>query len=417
MSFNPLPETSGLRALFSRLDVKSTPGHAAREPLCIVASITNLRQIEQAYGATFASVVRHVVFERARVLCEERRGSCAPSGDHMLCIFNVPAPRVVQDVGCSPVAAILLDRILAVLGDRPIINGSTIAFPAVTAKIVHIDDDRPFDLSVIAAPRVQNAQPGKAWRDQFMADTVVAERVFEAMATGRLSLSFEPIREANRAGALVYEEALLSETPKGRSDRIRIGRQLPGLERLGLIRRVDRWVVDTVINTLRNDTDAYIGCNISAQSATVDAWWALTLLKLSEAPKVAQRLTVEITETAPLDDYAEASDFVRALKNVGCRVALDDVGSGYSSFRSLLALGVDVVKIDGSLVRHARLDATAHARLTQLVSFAKACVQTVVVEGIETETDARIAQVSGATWLQGYLFSRGEQGRGSGCHA
>ncbi len=335
----------------------------------------------------------------------------------MLFLFNAPAPRTVRDVGCSPVAAILLDRILAVLGDRPIITGSTIAFAAITAKIAHMDDDRPFDPSVIAAPKVQDAQPRKAWRDQFIADTVVAERVFEAMATGRLSMSFEPIREANRPGALVYEEALLSETPKGKSDRIRVGRQLPSLERLGLIRRLDRWVVDAVINTLRDDPDAHIGCNISAESATVDAWWALTLLKLSEAPNVAKRLTVEITETAPLIDFEEAFGFVRALKNVGCRVALDDVGSGYSSFKSLLTLDVDVVKVDGSLLRHARLDETARVRLTQLVSLAKACVQTVVVEGIETETDVRIARLSGATWLQGYLFSRGEQGRSSGRHA
>ncbi len=67
-------------------------------------------------------------------------------------------------------------------------------------------------------------------------------------------------------------------------------------------------------------------------------------------PGVAERLTVEITETAAIQDIDETRAFVSRVKDLGCRIAIDDFGAGYTSFRNLRKLGVDLVKIDGAFV-------------------------------------------------------------------
>ena len=67
---------------------------------------------------------------------------------------------------------------------------------------------------------------------------------------------------------------------------------------------------------------------------------------------VAERLTVEITETAAIQDIDETRGFVARVKDLGCRIAIDDFGAGYTSFRNLRKLGVDLVKIDGAFVQN-----------------------------------------------------------------
>ena len=69
-------------------------------------------------------------------------------------------------------------------------------------------------------------------------------------------------------------------------------------------------------------------------------------------PGVAERLTVEITETAAIQDIDETRGFVARVKDLGCRIAIDDFGAGYTSFRNLRKLGVDIVKIDGAFVQN-----------------------------------------------------------------
>ena len=69
-------------------------------------------------------------------------------------------------------------------------------------------------------------------------------------------------------------------------------------------------------------------------------------------PTVAQRLIIEITETAAIQDIDDTRGFVARVKDLGCRIAIDDFGAGYTSFRNLRKLGVDIVKIDGAFVEN-----------------------------------------------------------------
>ncbi len=392
-----------LIALLARLGAGGSVNPDLPNSLCVVASITNLRQIQQAHGSTFCTVVRHYVGERARTLCEERLGTATMSGDHILFVFDIrPTPQNSVPPP-APLTCILLERVLGMLGARPVVAGDAIAFPTISAKVVHFSDE-PFDIDAAGDTRVLSGQPGRAWREQFIADTWIAEHMFDALLDSRLDFAFEPICDASGSGAVEYQEALLSEVVQKAAERRRVGARIGALERLGLARRLDCWVVEKAIGMLREHPNARIGCNLSAQSATLDAWWALILTTLNDEPDVARRLTIEITETVPLTEFGEARQFVRAFRSLGCRVALDDVGDGFSGIRNLLQLDVDIVKVDGSLIRDARVDDSGLVRFQKMVSLARTCAPMVVVEGVESESDARLARNSGATHLQGYLF-------------
>ncbi len=93
-----------------------------------------------------------------------------------------------------------------------------------------------------------------------------------------------------------------------------------------------------------------LAINISGLTASDRGWLRTLTAMVKNRPDVARRLTIEITETVALQDIDETARFVGAIRELGCSVALDDFGAGYTSFRNLKALTVDCVKIDGSFV-------------------------------------------------------------------
>ena len=88
-------------------------------------------------------------------------------------------------------------------------------------------------------------------------------------------------------------------------------------------------------------------------------------------PGVGERLIVEITETVAIQDIDDISGFVTRLKNFGSQIAIDDFGAGYTSFRNLRKLGVDIVKIDGAFVQNIARSADDRAFVQTLIDLAR----------------------------------------------
>jgi EAL domain-containing protein (putative c-di-GMP-specific phosphodiesterase class I)/DNA-binding NarL/FixJ family response regulator len=118
------------------------------------------------------------------------------------------------------------------------------------------------------------------------------------------------------------------------------------------------------------------------------------------------RLVVEVTEHAPVEDYEALDAAVAPLRAAGCRLAVDDVGAGFSSLRHILRLAPDVIKLDISLTRHIDSDPPRRALATALISFASAIRAAIVAEGIETQDEVDALRGLGVTYGQGYHLSR-----------
>ncbi|MSO81648.1 MAG: EAL domain-containing protein [Alphaproteobacteria bacterium] len=133
-----------------------------------------------------------------------------------------------------------------------------------------------------------------------------------------------------------------------------------------------------------------LSINVSGITA-VDPVWLLRLSSaLADRPDMAARIVLEITDTVALDDIDESSHFVRTLSRMGCRVAIDDFGAGFTSFRHLRALHVGMVKIDGSFVRGLADNAYNMLFVSTLLQLARGMVLTSVDEWVETEAEAEL---------------------------
>lgn len=375
----------------------------AAETLCIVASIANLRGIDRAWGSQPALAVRHVVLERARELCRSVPGIAVLSGDLILFVFDLPLSGLPSATPDSAQVGVLLDRMLCDLADQPIDIAGDAVFVALSVSVVE-QMESAFDIADIAAASAATGadQPGQEeqrWRARFFADMKAAEHLFSANDRDRLVFDAQAVRNLHHAEAVRYYEVLPFMTWQGASRPV--AEMVMPLDRLGLIRRLDRWSVETAICALQSNPGVSLGCNVTSQSASLDAWWTLVIAMLSEQRAVAKRLVIELSEVAPTIDLARVGAFVHEFRALGCQVALDNVGGGGSSIAALASLGVDIVKIDAGRLHEARARGRANDFLRDLVTLARGTGADVVITGVEDEADVDVAARAGATHIQG----------------
>ncbi|MGN6363802.1 putative bifunctional diguanylate cyclase/phosphodiesterase [Asticcacaulis taihuensis] len=152
--------------------------------------------------------------------------------------------------------------------------------------------------------------------------------------------------------------------------------------------------------------DIRVAFNLSARdvlsSKAVDR-----ILEIVETSGVApQRIEFEITETAMLTDFTQALNAIARFKRMGCRIALDDFGSGYTNFGYLNRVRVDTVKIDRSFVLELDQNDRAEKIIKSIIDLAANLGIEHVVEGVETTHELQRLQSAGAKQVQGYLFGK-----------
>jgi predicted signal transduction protein with EAL and GGDEF domain len=178
--------------------------------------------------------------------------------------------------------------------------------------------------------------------DQCRQQMGLANYLFKAYKEKRLRLAYQPIIDSKTGKAAHYEALLRLVNTTGKISSA--GPLIPVAEKMGLIDIIDTMVMNMVIDELRNAPDVSLAFNVSNLTTENPVWLEALTKHLKDTPEIASRLIVEITETAVLRDLRRTAYFVASLQSMGCQVALDDFGSGYTSFRQLKALSVDMVK-------------------------------------------------------------------------
>ena len=172
-------------------------------------------------------------------------------------------------------------------------------------------------------------------------------------------------------------------------------------ERLGSAPALDLAIIERALADLPQLPTGYLSVNLSPSTLRDPR---LTDLLLS--PDVpADRIVVEVTEHARVADYLEAQRVLGALRKAGVRVAVDDAGSGYATFRHILQLRPDIIKMDQSITRDIDSDPARRALATALVIFAGEVGASVIAEGVETEGELRTLAAAGIYRGQGFAIA------------
>lgn len=228
--------------------------------------------------------------------------------------------------------------------------------------------------------------------------------VDEALDDDLLELAFQPIVHAV-SQEFHHHECLL----RLRDDAGRLSSAFPFIvaaEATREVHRIDLFVLAQAIPHLQADETLRLAINVSAGTIGDDAHSVAYIDRLRGLGALTARITLEMTETMAVDDPAQASRFSAEVRGLGCRFAVDDFASGHTSFRNLLAVEADCIKIDGSLVRGVALDENKQAFIRMMVDLASTFSVETVAEMVEDRADAQILARLGVDYLQGYYFGR-----------
>jgi EAL domain-containing protein (putative c-di-GMP-specific phosphodiesterase class I) len=177
---------------------------------------------------------------------------------------------------------------------------------------------------------------------------------------------------------------------------------VPAAEQLGLIRLIDRHALEMTVAKLHAHPKACLAVNVSGTTTGDHAWLQSFVSYVRANQQIAPRLTVELTETAALNDFEEIAHFVSTLRDMGCLVAIDDFGAGFTSFRNLQLLKVDMVKIDGSYIKGLVTSPENQIFVRTLVDLAKNFNLKTVAEWVGSDEEAALLESFGVDYFQGY---------------
>jgi diguanylate cyclase (GGDEF)-like protein/PAS domain S-box-containing protein len=235
-------------------------------------------------------------------------------------------------------------------------------------------------------------------------------RIHKAMAEDRFILYCQPILPIQAHSDLPTHYEFLLRIQGEDGQEILPMAFIPAAERYNLMPMIDRWVVQTVLRNVARAAPTLEGAvwtiNISGRSLGDEEFLQLVADEIEAAAIPGEQICFEITETAAIANLRRASRFIRMLKARGCRFALDDFGSGLSSFAYLKNLEVDYLKIDGGFVRDIATDPIDRAMVEAINSVGHVMRIRTIAEFVENGDILAVLGELGVDYAQGYGISR-----------
>jgi EAL domain-containing protein (putative c-di-GMP-specific phosphodiesterase class I)/ActR/RegA family two-component response regulator len=234
--------------------------------------------------------------------------------------------------------------------------------------------------------------------DKQVGDRAGLEASFARALTG-LWVAYQPIVNWDTRSLYGYEALVRTTEPTLPHP----GALLDAAERLGKLRLLGRTIRDAAATAFANaPSDAMLFVNLHPHDLNDDA----ILHPDSPLTKIAGRVVLEITERAAVADGQDVRDRVAALRGLGYRIAIDDLGAGYAGLTAFAQLEPEVVKLDMSLVRDVHLQTTKRKLIRSMTELCHDMGRVVIAEGIECLAERDAIADLGCQMMQGYLFAK-----------
>lgn len=235
-------------------------------------------------------------------------------------------------------------------------------------------------------------------------------RLNSAIEGDRLVLFFQEIRALSADVRDVHREILIRYRDND-GTLVSPGLFVPSAERYNLMPAIDRWVLRTVCERIATRGGGHgeaLSINVSGTTLSDESFTGFVRSTLAATGVDAGMLCFEITETAAIANMALARRFIHEMKTLGCRIALDDFGSGMSSFSYLRELEVDFLKIDGQFVKNLHVNAVDRAMTEAINNVGKVLGLKTVAEFVENHDILAHLRDIGVDFAQGYGVHRPE---------
>ena len=233
------------------------------------------------------------------------------------------------------------------------------------------------------------------------------QRIRHALQNNSFRLYYQPIRDVALSDYSTWHAELLIRMINEKGEIIEPKHFVPAAERYHLMVDIDQWVVSHTLELLprlmEHVSPKRLICaiNLSGQSLSDDHFLGFLVNKVEKLDLEPVSLCFEITETAAIANFEHAQRFISIMHGMGCTFALDDFGSGLSSFAYLKHLSVDYLKIDGSFVRNISHDDTDYAMVNSIQQIGNVMGIKTIAEFVESPDIVKRLQSLGVDYMQG----------------
>lgn len=260
--------------------------------------------------------------------------------------------------------------------------------------------------------RVHLADPSDVEVVKYRNDIAGMHHIRHALDEDLLQLYYQPVHQILEHSTEMAHCEILLRIIDENGDMFSPAEFIPIAEKYNLMAEIDRWVVSNVMNWVaEHQVDREVPrllINLSGLSFIDEGFLDFVVAELERNDVDPTLIAFEITETAAVDNIAQANVFIERLRAIGCRFALDDFGTGFSTFEYLKAMPVDYLKIDGSLVKNIVDDSVDREMVRAINDIGHTVGAKTIAEFVEDDATVRILRDMGVDYAQGYGLQRPE---------
>lgn len=371
------------------------------EAVVLYLDLDDFKTVNDVHGHPVGDALLIEIADRLRTITDEEDHVARLGGDEFA---------VLLVDGRATRASLLAEELLALLR-RPVELPQTVVHPAASLGIVQIDGERDVD-ELMRRADVAMYSAKRAGKDRwrpFAADVSEGARTSLELRTDlpyvverdQLTVEYQPVVLLDDDSIVAFEALVRWDHPV--HGRIMPDRFIPIAEESRLIDEIGRWVLTSAACTVADTVGRSIDVSVNISPRQLERWGFIDDVRkaLATSGLDPSRLVIEVTESASIDQVDQVAAVLTAVRSLGVRVALDDLGAGFASLRHLGTLPIDIVKLDRSFMRRPMQERDLLPGLIELI---RALELIPVVEGVETRAQHDLAMRLGVRLAQGFRY-------------
>lgn len=377
--------------------------HSKRHFAVILLNIDDFKELNDFYGHEMGDKILLAVTENIRKAIIEYPMDLykMPSDEFALILNEMLEPQTIRQI-CDDLIQKLHTHVLEI--DEIHIYLTMTMGIDIGSNVSHEDQLARADMALKSAKKrhISSLMYDETFhiKEEYHNNILWTRKLTDAIEEKRFKLYFQTIYDSE--GNIFEREALIRMIEHDGTV-ISPYYFLQVAKKSKLYHNLSRIVIEQIFNTLESH-EGFFSLNLSIDDILDQEIQNFILSKLSSNPH-AHRIVFELLESEGIENYTEVSQFIALVKSYGAKIAIDDFGTGYSNFAHILQLNVDILKIDGSLIKSLDTDTNAQTIVKAITLFSKRLGLQTVAEFVHNEAVYEKALALGVDYFQGYYLS------------